>query len=76
VAILTADGVDAKAVAEAKRLLTVAGAMPKVVAPHGGTLEGADGSEAPVDFSLLTVGRSFSTPSSCRAPPDRRDSAR
>jgi catalase len=56
VAILSADGVDGKAVAEAKRLLMEAGAVPKVVAPHGGTLEAGDGSTIPVDFSLLTVG--------------------
>jgi putative intracellular protease/amidase len=56
VAILAADGVDGKAVAEAKRLLTAAGTVPKVVAPHGGTLEAADGSTVPVDFTLLTVG--------------------
>ena len=56
VAILSADGVDGSAVAEAKRLLTAAGVVPKVVAPHGGTLEAADGGAIAVDFSLLTVG--------------------
>jgi catalase len=56
VAILAADGVDGKAVSEAKRLLTAAGVVPKVVAPHGGTLEAADSGGITVDFSLLTVG--------------------
>jgi catalase len=56
VAILSADGVDGKAVSEAKRLLTAAGVVSKVVAPHGGTLEASDGGAITVDFSLLTVG--------------------
>jgi catalase len=56
VAILAADGVDGKAVAEMKRLLTAAGAQPKIVAPRLGVLKGADRAEIPIDFSLLTVG--------------------
>jgi catalase len=56
VAILAADGVDAAAVAAMTKALTAAGAMAKVVAPHGGTLAGARGVKVPVDFSLLTVG--------------------
>ena len=56
VAILAADGVDGKVVSEAKRLLTAAGVVSKVVAPHGGTLEAVEGSAITVDFSLLTVG--------------------
>ena len=56
VAILAADGVEEDAVGTMQRALTAAGAMSKIVAPHGGTLKGADGGEVPVDFSLLTVG--------------------
>jgi catalase len=56
VAILAADGADGKAVSEMQRLLTGAGAVPKVVAPRLGTLKGADGAEIKVDFSLLTAG--------------------
>jgi catalase len=56
VAILAADGVEEDAVGTMQRALTAAGAISKIVAPHGGTLEGADGGEVPVDFSLLTVG--------------------
>jgi catalase len=56
VAILAADGVEEDAVGTMQRALTAAGAISKIVAPHGGTLKGADGGEVPVDFSLLTVG--------------------
>jgi catalase len=56
VAILAADGVDGAAVEAMKTALTAAGAMPKVVGPHGGTLNGARGTRIAVDFSLLTVG--------------------
>jgi catalase len=56
VAVLVADGFDAKAVqANAKTLLAV-GAMPKIVAPFGGTVKGDDGSEMPVDFALPATG--------------------
>jgi len=43
-------------VAAMTKALTAAGAMAKVVAPHGGTLAGARGVKVPVDFSLVTVG--------------------
>ena len=43
VAILAADGVDEAAVASLQRTLTAAGAVPKIVAPRGGTLKGAAG---------------------------------
>jgi catalase len=56
VAILAADGVEEDAIATMQRTLTAAGAIPKIVAPHGGTLKGAGGGSIPVDFSLLTVG--------------------
>src|SRR5687768_7299963 len=39
-----------------KKALTAAGAVPKVIAPRGGTLNGTRGARIPVDFSLLTVG--------------------
>ena len=38
------------------RALTAAGAVPKIVAPRGGTLKGAGGGGVDVDWSLLTVG--------------------
>ncbi|MGH7386361.1 MAG: DJ-1/PfpI family protein [Candidatus Rokuibacteriota bacterium] len=56
VAILAADGVDGAGVTSLQRSLTAAGAIPKIVAPRGGTLAAADGGDIPVDFSLLTVG--------------------
>jgi len=56
VAILAADGVDEDAVDAMERALAAAGAISKIVAPHGGTLRGADGGEVLVDFTLLTVG--------------------
>ena len=36
--------------------LTDAGAVPKIIAPRGGTLKGAGGGDVAVDWSLLTVG--------------------
>ena len=56
VAILAADGVDEGAVAAMSRLLTAAGAVPKVIGPRLGTLKGARGGAVKVDMSLLTVG--------------------
>jgi catalase len=56
VAILAADGVEEDAISTMQRALTAAGAISKIVAPHGGILKGADAGEIPVDFSLLTVG--------------------
>jgi catalase len=56
VAILAADGVDGTAVEAMKKALTEVGAMPKVVAPRGGTLTTIRGAKIAVDFSLLTVG--------------------
>jgi catalase len=56
VAILAADGVDARAVEEMKRRLDQAGAQGKVVGPHGGALSGANGGRVAVDYTLLTVG--------------------
>ncbi len=56
VAILAADGVDGEAVAAMQRALLAAGAVPKIVAPRGGSLKPEGGGTLPVDFSLLTVG--------------------
>jgi catalase len=56
VAILAADGVDGEAIAAMKRTLLAAGAVPKIVAPHGGSLKAAGGEALTVDFTLLTVG--------------------
>ena len=56
VAILATDGVDEREVAGLVRALTAAGAVPKIIAPRGGTLKGAGGGGVDVDWSLLTVG--------------------
>src|SRR5690242_4554154 len=56
VAILAADGVDGDAVEAMRRALKAAGAVPKIVAPHGGTLKADGGNALAVDFALLTVG--------------------
>jgi len=56
VAILAADGVDEREVAGLVRALIAGGAVPKIIAPRGGTLEGAGGEGVDVDWSLLTVG--------------------
>ncbi|MGI8508062.1 MAG: catalase [Gemmatimonadaceae bacterium] len=55
VAFLAADGVDAAAIASMKQALTSAGAIVKIVAPHGGMLTSADGKTIPIDFSLLNA---------------------
>jgi catalase len=56
VAILAADGVDEDAAGAMQRALLAAGAVPKIVAPHGGSLKTGDGGALAVDFTLLTVG--------------------
>jgi catalase len=55
VAFLVADGVDETAAHNMAKALEAAGAMAKLVAPHGGVIRGAKGKEMPVDFSLLTT---------------------
>jgi len=55
VAFLVADGFDDASVLNMTKAIEAAGAMAKVVAPHGGTLSGAKGKELAVDFSLLTT---------------------
>jgi catalase len=54
IAFLAADGFGAD-LAAMKKELTKAGAQVKIVAPHGGSLQGAGGEELAVDFSLLTT---------------------
>ncbi|HTI53921.1 MAG TPA: DJ-1/PfpI family protein, partial [Verrucomicrobiae bacterium] len=39
-----------------RRALQAAGAVPKIVAPHGGSLKADGGGALAVDFTLLTVG--------------------
>ena len=56
VAVLAADGVDEDALGSLVRTLIAAGAVPKIIAPRGGTLKGAGGGDVAVDHSLLTVG--------------------
>jgi len=55
IAFLVADGFDETAVLNMTKALQAAGAMPKIIAPHGGKLTGAKGKELTVDFSLLTT---------------------
>lgn len=55
IAILAADGVDEKSLHAMRKALVKAGAKSKIIAPHGGTLKGADGGEMTVDFSFLTT---------------------
>jgi catalase len=55
VAFLVADGFDEAAVANMTKALETAGALAKMVAPHGGAIIGAKGKELTVDFSLLTT---------------------
>ncbi|MCK7554135.1 DJ-1/PfpI family protein [Chitinophaga sedimenti] len=55
VAILAADGVDESALSAIKNALTSAGAVPEVIAPRLGVIQGAGGADVPVDKSLLTV---------------------
>ncbi len=55
IAFLVADGFDDAAVTNMTKALQAAGAMPKIIAPRGGTLSSAKGKELAVDFSLLTT---------------------
>ena len=56
VAILAADGVDGDEIDAMRRALLAARAVPKIVAPHGGSLKPGAGAAPAVDFTLLTVG--------------------
>ncbi len=55
IAILAANGVDSAAVHVLQDALLAAGAQSRIVAPHGGRLRCADGSEMRIDHSLLTT---------------------
>lgn len=55
VAILAADGVDESALTHMATALKAAGAIARVVAPHGGTLTGEADGEIAVDHSLLST---------------------
>ena len=55
VAVLAADGVDMPSLKAMKDALERNGAAAKIVAPRLGTLTGADGDQAMIDFSLLTA---------------------
>jgi catalase len=54
VGILTADGVDITGVDTLARAIASAGAVPVVIAPHGGTISGSGGS-LDVDKSAMTT---------------------
>jgi len=56
VAILAADGVDDAGLNEIKDALLTEGALPKIVAPHGGSIKTAGRAEVMVDFTFLTSG--------------------
>ncbi|HEV7768836.1 MAG TPA: catalase [Thermoanaerobaculia bacterium] len=55
IAILAADGVDMASLKQMKDAIENNGAAAKIVAPRLGTLTGADGDQALIDFSLLTA---------------------
>lgn len=55
VAFLLADGFDEAAVEKMTKALNAAGAVVKIVAPHGGSILGIKDRELIVDFSLLTT---------------------
>jgi catalase len=53
---MAADGVDGDEIDVMRRALLASGAVPKIVAPHGGSLKPGAGAAPAVDFTLLTVG--------------------
>ncbi len=55
VAVLMGDGFSMKDFKKMTDALTKEGAMVKIVAPHGGTVKGDDGSEQKVDASIATT---------------------
>lgn len=55
IAVLAGDGVDDDALNALLQALQTAGAMIKLVAPHGGMLKTSKGKELAIDFSLLTA---------------------
>lgn len=55
IAILLADGFDEAGVNAVQQAILSAGGQAKVIAPHGGSVSGDQGTAVPVDFSLPTV---------------------
>ena len=55
VAVLLADGFDAKSFNTMKSMLEKEGAKAKLVAPHGGTVKDSDMNEHKVDASIMTT---------------------
>jgi catalase len=55
VAILAANGVDAKHLQTVKKALEEQGAQVKVISKLAGTIKGADGTQIPVDMSSITT---------------------
>jgi len=55
IAFLAGDGVDQASLTAMKKALTSEGAVVAVIAPHGGTIKGSNGSAIPVDHSLLNA---------------------
>ncbi|WP_019926078.1 catalase [Nocardia sp. BMG111209] len=55
IAVLTADGADVPGIQRVRTWLDEHGAITEIVAPHGGSITGADGQPLPVDRALTTV---------------------
>ncbi|MBA3582012.1 MAG: catalase [Gammaproteobacteria bacterium] len=55
IAILAANGVNETTLLTMQKALSAAGAQTKIIAPHGGSITGMDGTEILVDHSLLTT---------------------
>ncbi|MQY27774.1 catalase [Nocardia aurantia] len=55
IAILAADGADLPGIARVRSWLDEHGAITEIVAPHGGSITGADGQTLPVERPLPTV---------------------
>jgi len=55
IAVLATDGVDGKALNDLKTALIAEGAMPKIVATHGGFIKDDNGAAIKADFTFLTA---------------------
>nr|WP_036569370.1 catalase [Nocardia sp. BMG51109] len=55
IAILVDDGVDAAGIGRLRELLGARGAIAETVGPHGGSVQGEDGSDLAVDRTILTT---------------------
>jgi catalase len=55
IAFLAGDGVDEASLTAMQNALTGQGALVNIVAPHGGTIQGAKGARISVDHSLLNA---------------------